>query len=206
MNFKKLIEKVGPNGLFRTGQILAGEYSPADVRRQLDRWVKSGRVLRLRRGAYALAKPYGPVPAHPFTTANVLKKASYVSLQSALAHYGMIPEYVPVTTSITTGRPEELDTPVGRFQFRHIAPRLFHGFKETEIAPGQFALLADRCKALVDLLYLTPSSDQPAFLHEMRLTRPDGFDLVQLQKTVRRTGSRKVERAVRRLLDAWEVE
>lgn len=29
------------------------------------------------------------------------KKVSYVSLQSALAHYGMIPEYVLVTTSVT---------------------------------------------------------------------------------------------------------
>jgi hypothetical protein len=136
----------------------------------------------------------------------MLQKASYVSLQSALAHYGMIPEYVPVTTSVTTGRPEELETPVGRFQFRHVANRLFYGFAETEMAPGQFALLADPYKALVDLLYLTPHSDQAAFLRELRLTRPDGFDPGKLHTTAGRGGSAKVQHAVRRLLEAWKRE
>ena len=56
-----------------------------------------------------LGKPIGRVSAHPFVVANALKKASYVSLQSALSHYGMIPEYVPVTTSVTTRRPEEVE-------------------------------------------------------------------------------------------------
>jgi hypothetical protein len=206
MNIEELATKVGPVGLFRTGQILAGERSPADVRRQLDRWVKSGRVVQLRRGVYALAKPYCLTAAHPFTAANALKKASYVSLQSALAHYGMIPEYVPVTTSVTTGRPEELDTPAGRFQFRHVSARLFYGFKEAEPAPGQFALLADPYKALVDLLYLTPNSDQVAFLRELRLTRPEGFDLGQLRVTADRSGSAKVKRAVQRLFEEWKEE
>lgn len=57
MKIGDLPAKVGPIGLFRTGQILAGEGSPADVRSQLDRWVKSGRIVRLRRGVYALGKP-----------------------------------------------------------------------------------------------------------------------------------------------------
>ena len=138
--------------------------------------MKSGRVLRLRRGVYALGKPYRQTMAHPFSVANALKKASYVSLQSALAHYGMIPEYVPVTTSVTTGRPEELETPAGRFQFRHVASRLFQGFAETEVSPGEFALLASPYKALVDLLYLTPGSDKSEYLVELRLTRPERFE------------------------------
>ena len=206
MNIEELAAKVGPVGLFRTGQILAGERSPADVRRQLHRWVKSGRVVQLRRGVYTLAKPYCLTPAHPFTAANALKKASYVSLQSALAHYGMIPEYVPVTTSVTTGRPEVLKTPVGRFQFRHVSARLFYGFKEDEPAPGHFALLADPYKALADLLYLTPNSDQVAFLRELRLTRPEGFDLGRLRATADRSSSAKVKRAVQRLFEVWKEE
>jgi predicted transcriptional regulator of viral defense system len=80
-------------GVFRTGQILSGERSPGNIRRQLDRWMKSGRVLQLRRGVYVLAEPYAKTHVHPYTAANALRKASYVSLHSALAHYGMIPEY-----------------------------------------------------------------------------------------------------------------
>jgi predicted transcriptional regulator of viral defense system len=203
MKIEDLVARVGPDGLFRTGQILGGERSPADVRSQLNRWVKSGRVLRLRRGVYALGEPYRQKMAHPFTVANALKKASYVSLQSALAHYGMIPEYVPVTTSVTTGRPEELETPAGRFQFRHVAGRLFDGFSETEVSPGEFALLASPYKALVDLLYLTPGGDQSDYLDELRLSPPEHFAADTLRASAQRSGSVKVRRAVERLLQLW---
>ena len=204
MKIGDLAAKVEPNGLFRTGQILAGEHSPANVRSQLNRWVRSGHVLRLRRGVYALGKPYRQTMAHPFSVANALKKASYVSLQSALAHYSMIPEYVPVTTSVTTGRPEELDTPAGRFQFRHVTNRLFQGFAETEVAPGEFALLANPYKALVDLLYLTPGSDKSEYLVELRLSRPEPFEADVLRTSAHHSGSVKVRRAVEKIVGLWE--
>ena len=204
MRFDDLLAVSPPNGVFRTGQILAGQTSPAQVRRQLSRWVKSGRVIRLRRGAYLLSDLYSKTSAHPFAVANALKKASYVSLQSALAHHGMIPEYVPVTTSVTTGRPEELSTPRGRFQFRHVAIPLLFGFGETEVARDQMALLAGPEKALVDLLYLTPHSDRVEYLRELRLEKPRGFDQEGLHAVVERCRSAKIERAVERLLELWE--
>lgn len=204
MRIEELSGRVSPFGLFRTGQILSGYQQPAHVLRQLDRWVKSGRVLQLRRGVYLLQKPYTSSAAHPFTVANTLKKASYVSLQSALAHYGMIPEFVPVTTSVTTGRPEECDTPVGRFQFRHISPKRFYGFEEMEIAPDQQVLMASPAKALVDLLYLTPHSDNPDYLRELRLHEPDGFQRDALEAVVERAVSFKVERAIRQVIKLWE--
>ncbi len=204
MKFGDLLAVAPPNGVFRTGQILAGQTSPAHVRRQLDRWVKSERVIRLRRGVYLLSDLYSKTSAHPFAVANALKKASYVSLQSALAHHGMIPEYVPVTTSVTTGRPEELSTPIGRFQFRHVRIPLLFGFGETEIARDQMALLASPEKALVDLLYLTPHSDRVEYLWELRLERPRGLDLEGLHAVVERCRSAKIERAVERLLELWE--
>ena len=52
--------------------------------------------------------------------ANHMVPVSYVSLQSAPAYFGSIPEYVPVTTSVTTGRPGRWGTPLGVFDFRHI--------------------------------------------------------------------------------------
>jgi len=206
MTVEELAAKVPPCGVFRTGQILSGEHSVANIRRQLDRWVKRGRISQLRRGVYVLAEPYAKTHVHPFTAANALRKASYVSLHSALAHYGMIPEYVPVTTSITTGRPEELDTPIGRFQFRHVSQRLFYGFTEAEISQGRQVLLATPNKALVDLLYLTPRSDRIEYLHGLRLTRPELFDLDALHETVARSGSAKIERAVGLLIRLWEEE
>jgi predicted transcriptional regulator of viral defense system len=102
MEFTRLIEIVGDEPVFETALLLAGDVDPADVRRQLSRWTRAGRLYQLRRGLYALAPPFQRVKPHPFLVANRLVRASYVSLQSALAHHGLIPEVVPVTTSVTT--------------------------------------------------------------------------------------------------------
>jgi hypothetical protein len=108
----------------------------------------------------------------------------------------MIPEFVPVTTSATTGRPEELDTPLGRFLFRHVKKSAFFGYTQTEISRGQPVFLASPEKALLDLLYLTPGSDSPAYLEELRFEPSDRFDWSTLRKQAERIGSRKLKRAV----------
>lgn len=198
MKLEELLDMDFPGGIFHSGQLMAGKRSPANVRRQLDRWLKTGRIIRLRRGVYMLSKPPGG-RAHPFLVANRLSMPSYVSLQSALSYYGMIPEYVPVTTSITTGRPEELETAVGRFLFRHMAAKLFFGFEELEVSRDQRVLIATPQKALVDLLYLTPDSDNPDYLWELRLDLPEDFSLEHLESTAAESGSKKVMRAVREI-------
>ncbi|MBU1206056.1 MAG: type IV toxin-antitoxin system AbiEi family antitoxin domain-containing protein [Proteobacteria bacterium] len=184
------------NSVFPSSFLLAGGGSATAVRRQLDRWVKSGRLLRLRRGVYAVALPYRAEAPHPFLVANHLRRPSYVSLQSALSHYGMIPEFVPVTTSVTTGRPEELDTPLGRFLFRHVKKSAFFGYTQTEISGGQPVFLALPEKALLDLLYLTPGSDSPAYLEELRFEPADRFDWYTLRMHAEQIRSRKLKRAV----------
>ena len=205
MKFDELSSLVPPYGLFRTGQILAGQARTADINRQMDRWRKSGRLLQLRRGVYALPEPYAKQSPHPFLVANILKRASYVSLQSALAHYGMIPEFVPTTTSVTTGRPETLSTPLGRFQYRHVSMHLFNGFHEIEISTDQPMMIASPEKALIDLLYLTPRSDSDAFLRELRLSPHESFaDPAVLSAAAVASSSKKVQRAVRILETIWK--
>jgi hypothetical protein len=206
MKFEEILAMDFPGGLFRSGQLMAGETSPAGVRRQLDRWIKSGRVIQLRRGVYLLNRPLSGIRAHPFAIANHLSTPSYVSLQSALAFYGIIPEYVPVTTSITTGRTELLDTPVGRFQFRHVKKNLFSGFLEREVSRDQKVLIATAGKAIVDLLYLTPDSDNPDYLEELRFSFPDNFSWEGLEAEAKKSDSKKVSRAVYKLMEIFGRE
>ena len=104
---------MGDEPVFDAGLLLAGEVDPADVRRQLSRWTAAGRLYQVRRGLYALAPPFQKVRPHPFLVANRLVQGSYVSCQSALAHYGLIPEYVPVVTSVAAARPGRWETPLG---------------------------------------------------------------------------------------------
>jgi len=206
MEFGRLLEIVGDEPVFETGLLLAGDVDPADVRRQLSRWTRAGRLYQLRRGLYALAPPFQKVKPHPFLIANRMVRASYVSCQSVLAHYSLIPEHVPVTTSVTTARPARWDTPVGVYEFRHVKTDLFHGYRLIELSPGQRAFVASPEKALLDLVYLQPGGDTPGYLRELRLQNLDRLDLDALQRQVDLTHSPKLQRAAALVADLARSE
>lgn len=174
MRFESLLRVVGEEPVFESGLLLTGDVDPADVRRQLARWARDGRLLQLRRGLYALAPPYRKVLPHPFLVANRLALGSYVSLQSALGYHGLIPEHVPVTTSVTTGRPGTWETPLGTFEFHHLHPSLGRSFRLEALGAGQQAFVATPAKALADLVHLVPGADDPAYLQELRLQDLEG--------------------------------
>jgi predicted transcriptional regulator of viral defense system len=196
MEFTRLVEIVGEEPAFETGLLLAGDVDPNDVRRQLSRWTQAGRLYQLRRGLYALAPPFQKIKPHPFLIANRLVPNSYVSCQSALAHYGLIPEYVPVTTSVTTARPARWDTPLGSFEFRHVKVELLRGYRMTDLGRNQQAFVATPEKALLDLIYLQPGSDSPNYLRELRLQNLDQLDMDELQRQADLAASPKLRRAV----------
>jgi predicted transcriptional regulator of viral defense system len=122
--------------------------------------------------------------------------ASYVSLQSALAYYGMIPEYVPVTTSVTTKRPTHWETPIGIFSFRHIQVDFFDGDRLENIGEGQQAFIASPEKALLDLIYLESGGDTLDYLTELRLGNLNQLDWQLLKNLAGRIEKPKLLRAV----------
>jgi len=206
MDFERLLQIVGDEPVFETGLLLAGGVDPRHVRRQLSRWVRAGRIHQLRRGLYALVPPYQKVKPHPFLVANRLSRGSYVSLQSALAHYGLIPEYVPVVISVTTARPGSWETPLGVFKFRHINPDLLFGYRRLELGDSQAAFIATPEKALLDLVYLTPGGDALEYLQELRLQDLDRLDLDALRRMADRFDRPKMARAAERLVELAHAE
>ena len=191
MKFKRLLELVRDQPVFETGLLLAGDVDPNDVRRQLSRWVQNGRIHQLRRGLYTLAPPYQNVAPHPFLIANALVPGSYVSTQSALAFHGLIPEYTPRTLSVTTLRTSTWD---GGFIFQHLAPHLFFGYQLIRLSANQQAFVAIPEKALLDLSHLTPRSDSPNYLCELRLQNLDRLDLPRLHEFAMRSEKPKWRR------------
>ncbi|NOR11986.1 MAG: hypothetical protein GQ545_01910 [Candidatus Aminicenantes bacterium] len=206
MKWKDFLNLVSDEPVFTSSILQVGRVSTERIQQLLVRWVKAGRIIQLRRGVYTLAEPYRKVNPHPFLMANRLKKASYVSLQSALAHYGMIPEYVPVVTSITTGRPEHLQTDMGGFIYRHIKKTFFKGFHEIEVTPSQFAFIASPEKAFLDLAYLTPHSDSEKYLYELRLQNIDQVDRFSLLEYAKVSDSKKLIRAAKMLIQLADAE
>ncbi len=195
MKFDKLLQAVGDEPVFETGLLLAGHVDPADVRRQLSRWTKQKKLYRLKRGLYTLAPPYQKVKGHPFLIANRMMPASYVSLQSALAFYELIPEYVPQTTSVTGRRAGVWRTPLGQYIFRRIQPALLWGYAQQEVSPRQYAFVATPEKALLDLIYLTPAADTFAYLKELRLQNLARLKPDKLIEMAKQSQSAKLQRA-----------
>lgn len=196
MEFKQLLKLVGNEPLFETALLLAGDVSPNYLRLQLTRWKNAGRVIQLRRGLYTLAQPYQKIRPHPFVIANRLRKASYVSGLSALAFYGMIPENVLRTTSVTGGRPGLWETPLGVYRYQHIRPALLQGARLVEVTNGQQALIACPEKALLDLIYLQPGGDDAAWLQSLRLQNLERLDLQVLHHQAALFDMPKIYRAV----------
>ena len=201
MEFERLLELVGEEPVFETALLLAGKVNPDIVRLQLTRWTNSGRIYQLRRGLYAIAPPYQKVKPHPFLIANRMQRASYISGQSALAFYGLIPDTVQATLSITAGRPGRLETPLGVFEFRHIKPDLLRGYRMTALhgpkTAEQNALVATPEKALLDLVYLQPGGDQPAYLRELRLQNLQHLNMDELRRQAETFHTPKLRRAVK---------
>lgn len=108
----------------------------------------AGLFYKLRNGLYCL-KTHHP---SSYLLANKIYRPSYVSLDTALAHYGMIPEIVYSVTSVTTKATREFTTPWLIFDYQKIKRQAFTGYRPMEI-DGTTVLIAEPEKALVDFLY-----------------------------------------------------
>ncbi|MDE8654261.1 type IV toxin-antitoxin system AbiEi family antitoxin domain-containing protein [Novosphingobium album (ex Liu et al. 2023)] len=124
----------------------------------VNRALKDGSLVRLKRGTYLLAQPSRAEAIHPFAVAQTLVPGSYVSFETALAHHGWIPEAVYTTASVTPGRKSlEFDTPVmGRFTFHPLA---IHDYQflvgvERQRFGALTAFVASPLRALLDLAAL----------------------------------------------------
>jgi hypothetical protein len=199
MKWESLVALVADEAVFPSALLLSGDESVRQVRLQLLRWVNAGRLFQLRRGLYALSPIWRKVEPHPFLVANRLQRGSYVSLQSALAWHGLIPEHVPVVTSVGPSRPETIRNPLGAFQFNHLSAGLLFGYSRVEVAPRQFAFVASPEKALLDLVHLTPRADSADYLRELRLQNPAAIRMPVLNELAQRSGKPKLIRAAQRV-------
>lgn len=130
----------------------------SDARRYglVNRALKDGSLVRIKRGTYLLGRQYRSEPIHPFVIAQSLVPGSYISFESALAYHGWIPEAIFVTASVAPGRKSSrIDTPeFGSFDFRPLALQDYGFFTSVErLKLGKrTALVAQPLRALMDLV------------------------------------------------------
>jgi predicted transcriptional regulator of viral defense system len=116
--------------------------------------LKKGIIIRVKKGLYVFGDAYRQTPYSPEVLANLIYGPSYISLDYALQHYGLIPERVEGVTSVTTGRSRKFATPVGLFVYRMISLDAFRiGMDRIEVGDGRAFLIATPEKALCDKVY-----------------------------------------------------
>lgn len=143
-------------------RLVLGIRNTHSLHMRLKRLVARGRLKRLAKGLFACA---GVAP-DPFELANLARRPSYISLESALNLHGLLIQTPRMITSVTTSRPGRLHIGGHELIYRHIHPRLWSGFDRN----GAF-LLATPEKAFLDWLYLVSRSDRPRLLDDLAWKR-----------------------------------
>ena len=154
MNFSEFKEKFCEMPFISARAVMSLERHPQAMRNQLTRWQEKGLIIQLKRGIYVLNKMDRKVNSSRFFLANQLLWPSYVSLESALSYYGLIPEAVADITSVSTKKTSRFTNPVGRFVYQRVKPYAFRGYRSYKDEAGLECLIAEPEKALVDFLYL----------------------------------------------------
>lgn len=193
MNYLTLYNQAKNYPLFRIED--ASKWFPRADRRnilnQFNLWTKSGRLERITRGIYML-------PDHeltdPLILANFVYGPSYITLESALNSYSIMPDIPFSVTSAALAKTKTFRTKKhGVFFYHHIKPELFFGFRTVKIDTPPFRHYSYRIaapeKAIFDYLYLRTGKpdNMDGFFDELRLSLPKNFrfgDLAQWEKLV----------------------
>ncbi len=166
MNFIEFRTQLFPLTCFNVNQVYA--WQPDFNRNNLVRWTSQGLIIRLRQGYYTFPE-YLSLPDYPYYFANRIYRPSYVSLHTALASYGIIPEGVTQITSVTSLKTASFTNLSGTYVYRSVREDLMFGYNPRPMADGRSLLFASPEKAIIDLLYLYPFYDTAREMAELRL-------------------------------------
>lgn len=191
MKWREFLERYGDCPIIEPEMLYAGAANSDALQVQLSRWVAAGRLVKLARGKYLIGKAYRKVDPPVEHIANRLVYPSYVSLDYALAWYALIPETVPMVTSVTTGRPRTYETDFGTFRYRHIKRGLFWGYEAVSLQ-GLECVVAYPEKALLDLFYFWNGPATGERIEEMRFQNLDRIDPERVRSFAKRAASRKL--------------
>lgn len=146
------------NRLIKLGLISTNDITKAfpdfDVNR-LAEWQEKGYLKKLVNRWYLFSE-IQVNEALLYRISNSLYKPSYISMESALSFYQLIPEGVYIQKAVSTRKTKSLSTPIGNFHYHAIKPKLYFGYSILHDQEYPI-LMAEAEKAILDYLYFTAS-------------------------------------------------
>lgn len=154
-----------PFGVFNTLDIKKWN-SDFDSRRLVE-WRQKGYLTKLSNKIYCFSD-FAKSELHLYRISNKLYPPSYVSLETALWHSGLIPEAAFTIQAISSRKTIQFSTDLGVFNYRNLKPELYFGYTILRLE-DQPILIAEPEKALLDLLYLNHTISTKQDLEALRL-------------------------------------
>lgn len=150
---------------FNINQVYA--WQPGFDKNNLTRWVKQNLLVKLRNSWYSFPD-YIKVPNIQHFVSNKIYSPSYVSLHSALAFYGIIPEAIVQTTAVSSLKKASFENSFGSFSYQQILPELMFGYEQKTFLNKHSLFFATSEKAILDFLYLYPQYNSEQEIIELR--------------------------------------
>jgi len=166
---------------------------PGFHRRRLNEWQDKGYIKKIIRGYYIFSDCQLSEETL-FKIANRIYLPSYVSLESVLSYYHLIPESVYGITSISTRKTYHFLTSIGEFIYRTLKPPLFFGYDLIKFQE-KYLKMASIEKALLDYFYLHLDIETEQDFDSLRINKEMFFEKVneeKLQKFLEKFNQKKL--------------
>lgn len=144
--------------------------------KNLGYWQEKKYVQKIRNAYYFLTGKKIDINTLYFIS-NHIYTPSYISLETALSHYGFIPEGVFKITAISTLKTQSFTTPIGIFSYQNLKPNLYFGYQLASFGDFNFKI-ADPEKTILDYLYLHPDLKTEDHFYEMR------FNTLEMERQI----------------------
>jgi len=169
LNFFWVEEKLKKEGIkifsiYDFQRIFKVKYETA--KKWIRRYQKKGYLIKARKGLYFLKDN----PPLDFELANALYQPSYVSFESALSFYGILPETIYQISSATTRKTKTFQVGNLKFFYFKIKKDCFLGYSLRKIR-GRNVLIAEPEKALADFLYQVSLGKRKLSYERLRLKK-----------------------------------
>ena len=185
----------------RAAAVLIGK-TGKNLDKKIERLLKKGYLLSLKKGLYVssvFVEKTGERQLYLEYLANILCYPSYISLEYALADYGLIPEGVAIITSVSLKSGRSFENQLGGFFYRNIKRKLFNGFCQKDFLDKKINF-ATPAKALFDFLYLKKLINPRQELSEdlrINWTNFSQPDLKEFSQYVKMAGSVKMRKLLK---------
>lgn len=118
-----------------------------------------GKIIRLKKGMFVISPKISRKTLSTELIANHLYGPSYVSMETALRYYGLIPEQVYTVRSMTPNRSKKFENTIANFEYTTVGKDYYSIGIKQQIENDCTFLIATPEKALCDIIVTTPHLD-----------------------------------------------